>query len=533
MLVDLRKHTTAAIFDCDVAIVGAGAAGLTLARHLAGRGREIVVVESGGLDFDEATQGLADGPNLGDAYYPLVHARLRFFGGTTNVWGGRCARLEAIDFAQRDWVPLSGWPIALDEIERWYAAAASDLQLGPDAAGPDGWNGDHAERLGVDPVSFVTRLWHFDDVVERFAKPRAADIVGAPDVRVLLHATVVRVQAAASAKAVTGLDLATLDGRRAQLRAKHFVLACGGVENARLLLASSDVEPHGIGNAHDQVGRCFMEHPHGRAGVLEAHAGFELWQAFQPRLRPDGTRVAPVLLPAPAFQREARILNSAFTFKMQRDRSHGLPLHKRIYNDLREELSPTRGKRQFWHAYRRLRRFVQRTTRERTARARFARGQTRVHVIVRAEQAPNPASRVTLAPTRDALGMPHAALCWRRSELDKRTVRLMAERLGTALAQGGVGKLEPASWLYDGSTEWPVDVTVSSHPIGGYHHMGTTRMSVSPAEGVVDRDGRVHGYANLYVAGSSIFPTAGWANPTLTILALTHRLGDHLLARMA
>jgi len=533
MLVDLRKHATAAIFDCDVAIVGAGAAGLTLARHLAGRGREIVVVESGGLDFDEATQGLADGPNLGDAYYPLVHARLRFFGGTTNIWGGRCARLEAIDFAQRDWVPLSGWPIALDEIERWYAAAASDLQLGPDASSPDGWNGDHAERLGVDPVSFVTRLWHFDDVVERFAKPRAADIVGAPDVRVLLHATVVRVQAAASAKAVTGLELATLDGRRAQLRARHFVLACGGVENARLLLASSDVEPHGIGNAHDQVGRCFMEHPHGRAGVLEAHAGFELWQAFQPRLRPDGTRIAPVLLPAPAFQREARILNSAFTFKMQRDRSHGLPLHKRIYNDLREELSPTRGKRQFWHAYRRLRRFVQRTTRERTARARFARGQTRVHVIVRAEQAPNPASRVTLASTRDALGMPHAALEWRRSELDKRTVRLMAERLGTALAQGGVGKLEPASWLYDGSTEWPVDVTVSSHPIGGYHHMGTTRMSVSPAEGVVDRDGRVHGYANLSVAGSSIFPTAGWANPTLTILALTHRLGDHLLARMA
>ena len=169
------------------------------------------------------------------------------------------------------------------------------------------------------PVAFVTRLWHFDDVAERFATPRAADIVGARDVRVLLHATVVRVQAAASATAVTALELATLDGRRAQLRARHFVLACGGVENARLLLASCDVEPHGIGNAHDQVGRCFMEHPHGRAGVLEAHAGFELWAAFQPRSRPDGTRIAPVLLPAPAFQREARILNSAFTFKLQRD----------------------------------------------------------------------------------------------------------------------------------------------------------------------------------------------------------------------
>ena len=531
MLVDLRSHAVATGFDCDVAIVGAGAAGLTLARHLAGRGRNVVVVESGGLDFDAAVQALADGPNLGDAYYPLVHSRLRFFGGTTNVWGGRCARLEAIDFAERDWVPLSGWPFALDEIERWYATAALDLELGGDATSPAGWNGDHAALLGVDQAAFVTRLWHFDDVVERFATSRAADIVGAPDVRVLLHATVVRVQAAADASAVTALELATLGGHRAELRARQFVLACGGVENARLLLASRNVEPHGIGNAHDQVGRCFMEHPHGRAGVLEAHAGFELWRTFRPCVRPDGTRIAPVLLPSPAFQREARILNSAFTFKLQRDPSHGVPLHKRIYTDLREELMPTRGKRKLWHAYRRLRRFIQRTTRERTARARFVRGLTRVHVIVRAEQAPNPASRVTLASTSDAFGVPHAALEWRRSELDKRTVRLMAERLNAELTRRGLGRLEPASWLYDDSTSWPIDPTVSSHPIGGYHHMGTTRMSEDSAQGVVDRNCRVHGYANLYIAGSSVFPTAGWANPTLTILALTHRLGEHLLAR--
>ena len=172
------------------------------------------ILEIATLVTDTDLNILAEGPNLGDAYYPLVHARLRFFGGTTNVWGGRCARLEAIDFAQRDWVPLSGWPIALDEIERWYAAAASDLELGPDAASPDGWNGDHAARLGVDPVAFVTRLWHFDDVVERFATRRAADIVGARDVRVLLHA---RFVSAASrclgAKAPTGSKPGTWSGR--------------------------------------------------------------------------------------------------------------------------------------------------------------------------------------------------------------------------------------------------------------------------------------------------------------------------------
>ena len=145
MPVDLRKLASAAVrivtshrrSRCGRAQAGPAPAG---------RGREIVVVESGGLDFDAATQALADGPNLGDSLLPAGSSWLRFFGGTTNVWGGRCARLEAIDFTQRDGVPLSGWPFTLDEIERWYAAAAADVELGPDAADPDGWRGDDGER---------------------------------------------------------------------------------------------------------------------------------------------------------------------------------------------------------------------------------------------------------------------------------------------------------------------------------------------------------------------------------------------------
>ena len=533
MLDDLQDHPAGAVFDCDIAIVGAGAAGLTLARHLAGKGRDIVVVESGGLDFDAATQDMADGPNVGEDYYPLVDARLRFFGGTTNIWGGRCARLEATDFEHRDWVPLSGWPIGFDEMEPWYTVAASDVGLGTEAQHPDGWRCDHAARFGLDPEAFLCRLWHFDDVAERFNARRAADILGARDVRVFLHATVTCVHAAANAASVVALELATLDGRHARLRARQYVLAGGGIENARLLLASNNVESLGLGNARDQVGRCFMEHPHGRAGVIEARSGFELWAAFQARRRADGKRIAPVLLPAPALQREAQILNSAFTFKLQRDPARGLPLRKRIYNELRHELSPTRGKRQLWQAHRSWRKLIQRTVRQHVERLRFARGLTRVHVMVRGEQAPNPASRVTLSTARDALGVPRAMLEWRLSELDKYTVRRMTERLGMELVRRGVGRLEPAAWLYAGGNAWPVDTTVGNHPIGGYHHMGTTRMSDSPARGVVDRHCRVHGYANLFIAGSSIFPTASWANPTLTILALAHRLGDHLLARPA
>ena len=151
--------------------------------------------------------------------------------------------------------------------------------------------------------------------------------------------------------------------------------------------------------------------------------------------------------------------------------------------------------------------------------------------MARAEQAPNPASRVQLSKRLDALNKPLADLNWHLGELDKHTLIGLTDVLGQELQRLGVGKLSASSWLDNASLEWPVDESIGNHPIGGYHHMGTTRMSLDPAHGVVDADCRVHGYENLFVAGSSVFTTGGWANPTLTILALTDRLADHLLSR--
>ncbi|MEQ8661204.1 MAG: FAD-dependent oxidoreductase, partial [Gammaproteobacteria bacterium] len=233
MLQDLNDFTADPELACDVAIVGAGAAGITLARHLAGHGLEICLVESGGRDFEAATQALAAGPDLGDPYYPLVDARLRFLGGTTNIWGGRCARYEPIDFAPRAWVPLSGWPLTADMLEPYYAQAAGDFALGPSAASVAGWRDDTAARLGLD-AAFVTRRWHFDNARERFNAARMDDLFTARDVRVLLHANLLRICVADDATAVTALELASLGGRRARLRARSYVLAAGGIENARL-----------------------------------------------------------------------------------------------------------------------------------------------------------------------------------------------------------------------------------------------------------------------------------------------------------
>ena len=141
------------------------------------------------------------------------------------------------------------------------------------------------------------------------------------------------------------------------------------------------------------------------------------------------------------------------------------------------------------------------------------------------EQAPNPASRVRLIEQRDALGMPRVQLEWRLSGLDKRSIRRAHELLARELGRAGLGRLQ--LMLSEDEHRWPPELG------GGRHHMGTTRMHRDPARGVVDPDCRVHGVGNLYVAGSSVFPTVGAANPTLTIVALALRLADHLVEQLA
>jgi choline dehydrogenase-like flavoprotein len=149
------------------------------------------------------------------------------------------------------------------------------------------------------------------------------------------------------------------------------------------------------------------------------------------------------------------------------------------------------------------------------------------HLMTRQEQAPNPDSRVTLSAEKDALGMPRAKLDWRMTELDKRSIRAFYQLLGTEIGRTGMGRVQIRDWLLDDDRTWPSSIS------GGWHHMGTTRMHADPRQGVVDVNCRVHGLGNLYVAGSSVYPTAGAANPTLTLVALSLRLSDHLKSTLA
>lgn len=527
MLIDFAATGTPERFEADFCIIGGGPAGITLARRLAEGRRRVLLLESGGLDHDPATAALGVGDNIGMTYYDLEDSRLRFFGGTTNIWGGRCARLDAIDFAPRDWVPHSGWPIGAEDLKEGYERAERDLQLGPaaehPAPAPDG-----PQSLRLDPNRFAIGQWRFDTLKERFSHRRAGDILHGQNPRVVINATATLLQANADRQRLDWVEIRNSHGRQGKVAAKAYVLACGGIENARLLLASRNVAPGGVGNRHEQVGRFFMEHPHGRLGRIDSAQPHRLWSAFRMRFPRQGPPTAPVLLAAPSRQRERRMLNTALTFALRRNPAAGLPAGRRAYNALKTQLAPGRRNRLLWHAYRGLRQMHNQRTRPWTTKLWARLPHVQLNVMIRAEQAPNPQSRILLSDQRDRLGCPKANLDWRLGEQDKHTLRELAETLNDELSRLRLGLFKPELWLYDGRPDWPVDPTVGNHPIGGYHHMGATRMSRRPEDGVVDPNLAVHGYSNLHILGSSVFPTGGWANPTLTILALAHRLADHL-----
>ena len=228
------------------------------------------------------------------------------------------------------------------------------------------------------------------------------------------------------------------------------------------------------------------------------------------------------------LQEREGILNSAFTLSVRLHQGTRMPPGKWLFNTLKWKVPHDHRGRSLWWIHRRTKRALG----DRLGlMARWLGASTQrrgIYVVARAEQAPNPASRVVLSGKRDAFGSPQIALDWRFSDVDKRSLQVLMRTLDSELQRLSLGRAEPSPWLEEESVPWEMDPLISNHPVGGYHHMGTTRMATSPREGVVDENCRVHGLENLYVAGSSVFPTGGWANPTLTILALTLRLGDHL-----
>lgn len=517
MFADLKTYSGPSDIDTDVCIIGAGAAGIALALELMGADRDTCVLESGGFDYDPATQSLAEGDTSGLPYYELAASRLRFFGGTTNHWAGISRPLNHLDFLKRPNVPYSGWPIERAALDPYYKRAHKYCQLGAYNYSPDYWAIPEAPLLPLDKGRLETRIKLERPV--RFGQEYRRPIGNAKNLRVFLSATVVDIEAAETGNIIRRVHARSLSGKTLRVSARTFIMAAGAIENARLLLNSSAVHSDGIGNDHGLVGRFFMEHPLIPAMDLQLVGDAPSLSLYTGQERKD-LGVTGYLALKEAVTREEGLLNASASLEIgtadQRIAKSlkGIASAVTIWNYLQEgRTPPTFGK----HVANLLR-DLNRVAIYSYERA-FLRSPLAASLVLDLEQAPNPSSRVTLTNERDALGMRKVVLHWQMGDLERRTVRRFSELVGLELGRSQLGRvrvLEP-----DQSGWW-------RGMRGSWHQMGTTRMHPDPAEGVVDADCKVHGVRNLYIAGGSVFPTSGSANPTLTIVALAIRLADHL-----
>jgi choline dehydrogenase-like flavoprotein len=533
MLADARTLPAGATCAADVCIVGAGVAGVTLAQQLCSTSSRVLVLESGGLSFTRSLrslptvlsrhlrgeQSLARGRNIGQPYYPLRFTRARALGGSSRAWashGLQAAPLDPVDFVARDGLPDHGWPFDRAALDPFYERAQRVCNLGPFEYDVGPWEQRGlGRRLPLDEAFVRSTMFQFglDSAFDRYQ----AQFAAAGNVTLLSHATVTSIAVDRHGR-VDHVRCATLGGNRFKVSADTVVLAAGAIENARLLLASNDVQRPGIGNEHDLVGRYFMEHPDLEVGVLIP----------APELEPDVFRLYGSQTVEPQLNANAMLRLSDDVLQKE----GLLNAVVRLRPTARSALDPAVG------SARTLRRSLHHgvpTAGLATHAVRAVRGLGPVgrHGLatrsgapdafgldIMAEQAPNPDSRVRLSGRRDRLGVPSTVLDWRLGDLDWRSIRRAVEVLADCVRDAGVGEVVST-----------LDRNPPPAVYGNWHHLGTTRMHDDPARGVVDRHGRVHGVDNLYVSGGSVLPTGGYANPTLTIAALALRLADHLAAR--
>ncbi len=519
---DLEASPDINDLEAHVCVIGSGPAGGIVAAKLAEKNVDVLLLEAGSDFPDYSTETIA-GTSLFSKVTDLRFGWSKQFGGSSNLWSGRSYPLEDIDLKERDWIPESGWPFAPEVLSAYYEEAADIIGV-PAYEGFASWHNIERKPSDLDPLfdekgSLSVKPFQWGKkpfIVSDYLRSRAAEL---PGLRVLLNAPVIRLQEAEDASAVRTAEIRKADGSSVFVKAKIFVVATGGIQAPRLLLNSNEVRPAGIGNDHDVVGRYFSTHPKAdmaaiilKKAVPTAHAffvdrplgagslryGVGLSEAAQARLNVPNhyVQLSPVLeyQANRAFEamKKTKVLNNDLI-----DRSR-----------LVQGFLPGLGKLVF-EIIGRIAKFQPRSKK----------------FILRAflDQYPDRENRIKLSSEKSEDGTYKAEIVWRFSDEDKQSVLKFFAELDTVLRGQNIGEVEYSG--LEKQKDWPL---VGIHS----HFMGSTRMGHDPKTSVTDSNAKVHGSDNLYIAGPSLFPTYGFANPFLTLSALSLRLADHLLSEI-
>lgn len=525
MLIDGRTLPHGTTIETDICIVGGGPAGISVAHgYLDDPKVKVVLIESGGLEFDATIQELAETSQTGQPYFPIKETRIRAFGGSTMSWGGISAPFDALDFEDRPWVENSGWPISREDLDPFYARAKTvGKVLNPDAEAVG--KGVFGDENGPTPSTRWAEVYFSPPT--RYGKAYEKQFKASKSVSTILYSTVLEIETNEEQSQVVGVRASALGGAPFRVVAKSYVLAGGGMENARMLLLSGNRERGGLANEHDIVGRFFQEHVGTKDRYLLPEDAGRLASHVQGAA---GTLNFSRLGLSDAVQRNEELLNYIVnvSFGYEGQGSEQFQAVRRIVNASRKPWSDSPYLQDVGGGPNRVRFQDVKTALKKpyvafksAVGARFepARLRSFLQIESNVEQVPSPLNRVSLTSDTDAFGLPRANLHWRLDDHEERTYRRGLELVVEALDQYAPG-------LKDGRMDypdpWPDTVQ------GNWHHIGTTRMHTDPRHGTVDQDCKVHGIGNLWIAGSSVFPTGGATSPTLTIVALGLRLGDHL-----
>lgn len=534
--------------EVDVAIVGAGAVGIALATRLAGRVGRIALIEAGGPRYEVNQQvNFFKADEIADPRHPPTQLnRRRMLGGTTSVWGGRCIPLDPDDF-----IPgpgRSGWPVAFDEVAAHFPDALDFL----DAGTPD-FTISAALPAPSGLLSHPTDSDVLLDRVERFSKPTdvwrkwGATLAKMEQVTVLHGAACTEILVSRDGNRVSGLRLVTHSNKSLKVLAPIVVLACGGLETPRLLLASRSVRSCGLGNEHDLVGRFYMTHLVGSAGHLRLAApktGCELNYA----MTSDGVYVRRLMLLSPTVRRREGLFNIVFRPDIPSigDPSHRDSILSAMYLVKRFIIAEYARRLvaegdscgvAAWCEHLanvalglpRLAGFGADWMRRRTFATRklpsvfVVRPDGNYPLEFNAEQSPDPESRVLLGSDLCPNGIPRLAVRWRVTEGDLALICRAYQVLEAAFKSNGLGEIQL-------DPDLPERIRTAVVAQAG-HHIGTVRMGHDARTGVVDRYGEVWKTKGLFVAGAALFPTSGFANPTLSAVALAFYVAGHLLQR--
>jgi choline dehydrogenase-like flavoprotein len=546
MFIDARTLPENTVIESDICIVGAGPAGTTLAREFRGTNLRVCLLESGGTEPDEVTQSLSQGEVIEELSQDLAKSRCRQFGGTANRWRDRTGEnhhsvrlvpLDKIDFEKRDWLPYSGWPFDKSHLDPFYQRAEHLFRLRPAAYDAEDWEDAQTPRLPLAEDRIATTMYQFGPR-NVFTHELRSEIKRSSNITAYLNANLVEIETNNPARTVTRVRVACLSGNQFWVAAKIFILAAGGIENARLLLLSNKTQNVGLGNQNDLVGRFFMEHPVVRLGAFRPATRqiFNSTGLYDLRWM-NNLLVMGKLSLTEEVMRSRQLLNSYLILvpKSKLYESQAIKSLLVLLSSIRRGKMPKDAIAHLSKAingiddvapylYRRAFKLKELPYSLKQGGWSLLQGNEKrfaaFEVWAAIEQIPHPDLRVMLGDDRDRLGLRKLQpLCWRWHDLEIESLVRLQELFAQEIARARLGQFQ--SWL-------ELDGCIKPRCNGGNHHMGTTRMHIDPQQGVVDENCRVHGISNLFIAGSSVFPTGGAANPTLTIVALAIRLADRI-----